>query len=1057
MLLSYGRSRRSVPEAFLSIERMSPQLPLSVRRALRAVTRRRRVLAALLAGAWSCVGLGTLLGGVQWVPELSIASVLVLRPLALLWVVGWFLGPLLGVFLPVWRRTRSLFDVARAIDERVGETRGALGAAVDITTLASPRAGVVTPALDGLTALHLSQAEEAAQLVRPSELLPLASVGRSALLGPVLLVLGALLAGWHGPATAEGLRLMFGPLPEEIEATLAEDDKVLSVNLVLKNLDLVLTPPAYSGREPLRLEGTTGDFSALPGTSVRLEADLEVGTAEARVVWVSGGDTPSVGAVRDGKLRIDFVTGRRASYRVEVVVGGGRGTLRTRTFRIQALRDDPPQLELTGPADGKEVHPEDPVVLGVRTSDDFALHTLNLLVERRGRVLSRRPLADVAGKTSWEGEVVWLPSAEIGQEGGKLSLIVEAFDNDTVLGPKVTRSAPLKLYVPTARDHHSRVLSLKRRLLDQGLDLLAELLVAIADENTRTRTQAAAEAFDHQDGLAGAFFKTAAELAAAMEKDDLERRDVYLGLGMLVQNLGRKWAPLREEFARLVRPAKTLHLQRSVLARLRGHREGAISELERIVLDLSAFVDLQIGERVAEELADLAPELADLSALIRRAEQGDDLDSEISSAISDLAAQMKELARALAERSSGPNDGFANQVPKELGEDVMAEIKQLLAEGKHAEALEKLREAMEAVSALQEQLAEESSDMSGSQTSSELQARIAEALTELDSLEARQRTLIEETAGLQEKLGGPLGLTSDERAALQADIERLRTHLEELPPEEAAGMFRAQLRNWSRVADRLAFNLAEKFAAGSLGEAASLSENVAEYLGEIARTAEEAPGGTPGRAPALRESSEGQRLAASISKRLSDAEDRAQAGRSQAARQSEGLRGDQSGVRQGLGALDQRLEDLGGSAYNPAQGRDQLTTAGQLMERAEARMESGDLGGAQASEADALRQLQTLRQSLEGSKQAMQQSGRMGGGAMAGGGSGGQRGSGDPWRRLDEWRGGADPEASGVELSDPEDFVSPEAFRSLIQKEAAGDAPKRYKPMNNSYYEELVR
>jgi hypothetical protein len=41
--------------------------------------------------------------------------------------------------------------------------------------------------------------------------------------------------------------------------------------------------------------------------------------------------------------------------------------------------------------------------------------------------------------------------------------------------------------------------------------------------------------------------------------------------------------------------------------------------------------------------------------------------------------------------------------------------------------------------------------------------------------------------------------------------------------------------------------------------------------------------------------------------------------------------------------------------------------------------------------------------------------------------------------------------------SDPEDFVSPEAFRSLIQKEAAGEAPKRYKPLNNSYYEELAR
>ena len=1035
---------------------MSSQLPPSVQRTLRAVVRRRRGLAALLAGAWSCVGVGVLLAGAHLVPDLPFSSLEAVRPLAHLWLVMWLVGPSLLILLPVWRRTRSAFGVARAIDAVASGTRGSLGAAVDITT--GPLLPEVSEAgsMGRLLDLHLSQAEAAAELIRPSELLPLASLGRIATLGPALVVLGAFVAGLHGPLTAQGLGLLFAPLPLEMIATQADDESTLPVTLVLKNLDLVLTPPAYSGREPLRLEGTTGDFSALPGTSVRLEADVEHGRADARLVWVSGDGVPSTGEVANGELQLDFVTGLRASYRVEIVVGEGREPLRTRAFRVQALRDDPPLLELTGPADGKEVHPDDPVTLGVRTSDDFALHKLTLVVERRGRVLSRRPLADVEGKSSWEGDVVWLPSAEIGRQGGRLSLVVEAFDNDTVLGPKVTRSAPLKLYVPTARDHHSRVLSLKRRLLDQGLDLLADLLVAVADANTRTRTQAATEEFDRQDDLARGFFKTAAELAAAMEKDDLERRDVYLGLGMLVQNLGRKWTPLRDDVARFVRTSKTLHLQRSVVSRLRTHREGAISELERIVLDLSAFVDLQIGDRVAEELADLAPDLADLSSLIRRAEQGDNLDSEIGSALSDLAEQMNKLAQALAERSSGPNDGFANQVPEELGEDLMTEIAQLLKEGKHAEALEKLREAMEAVSALQEQLAEESSEMAGSQVSAELQARIEEALAELNSLESRQSALIEETAELEERLGGAPGLSPEERVALAADIERLRDHLEQLPPEQADGMFRAQLRNWARVADRLAFNLGEKFAAGSLDEAASLSENVAEYLGEIARTAEESPGGTPGRASALRESSEGQRLAVSVAERLRKAEEEARAGQSQAAKKSDGLRGAQASVRQGLGALDKRLKELGGSAYNPARGRDQLATAGQLMERAEARMKAGELGAAHATETDALRQLQALRQSLEDSSRSMQQSGRMGGGGLARGRPG-QEGAGDPWRRLDEWRGGANPEDSAVELTDPEDFVSPEAFRSLIQREAAGDAPKRYKPMNSSYYEELIR
>jgi hypothetical protein len=44
-----------------------------------------------------------------------------------------------------------------------------------------------------------------------------------------------------------------------------------------------------------------------------------------------------------------------------------------------------------------------------------------------------------------------------------------------------------------------------------------------------------------------------------------------------------------------------------------------------------------------------------------------------------------------------------------------------------------------------------------------------------------------------------------------------------------------------------------------------------------------------------------------------------------------------------------------------------------------------------------------------------------------------------------------------VELTDPDEFDGPEAYRALLQEGAQGDAPDRYKPLNGTYYEELVR
>ncbi|HCP48358.1 MAG TPA: hypothetical protein DIU15_20135 [Deltaproteobacteria bacterium] len=84
---------------------------------------------------------------------------------------------------------------------------------------------------------------------------------------------------------------------------------------------------------------------------------------------------------------------------------------------------------------------------------------------------------------------------------------------------------------------------------------------------------------------------------------------------------------------------------------------------------------------------------------------------------------------------------------------------------------------------------------------------------------------------------------------------------------------------------------------------------------------------------------------------------------------------------------------------------------------------------------------------------AMQSGGSMGAGAMARSGSG--RSSLGSRPRSDGILGESGNQ--DVEMPEPEDFVGPEAFRSLVQEGAAEDAPDRYRPYNHSYYEELVR
>jgi len=123
------------------------------------------------------------------------------------------------------------------------------------------------------------------------------------------------------------------------------------------------------------------------------------------------------------------------------------------------------------------------------------------------------------------------------------------------------------------------------------------------------------------------------------------------------------------------------------------------------------------------------------------------------------------------------------------------------------------------------------------------------------------------------------------------------------------------------------------------------------------------------------------------------------------------------------------------------------------MQGAAGGLAQGQVGQAMQSEQGALQQLRDFRESLQASSQAMQAAGGMGEGMMAR--RGGGPGSGDPWKRVDGIQG--DATGGETDLPDPADFVSPDAFRALVQEGAAGDTPSTYRPMNSSYYEELIR
>ncbi len=1032
---------------------MSPpaSLPREVLKTLAAVRRRRRALAVLQALCWTVAALA-LGAGVLLVVTFDGPAPSWARIGARVWVGTASILPFLLFVVPAWRRTRSWLAVARAVDDRVPATEDRLLTAVDLATALDENSLSADPETQRLAQAQLTSSSEAAGQVVPEQILPVTGLHGSTLIGPGLatLLLCALILSPDRLDPA--LQALFGPA-EVVEAD--SEDAIageLPVTLTLRNVNIKLVPPAYSGREPLVLEGTTGDFQALPGTRVQLEADTSGGGSGARVVLADPkGDDLIHPAVVDGKeLEADFVTGNGESYRIEVTRGLGREPLRSRTFFIERLPDHSPELEVLAPAGQLTLNGEDTVPLQVRADDDFALSRLEQVVLRWREELSRTPIADVKGNPSHEQLIRWGP-AELGGKGGELSIVLEAWDNDTVNGPKVTRSRPVDIYVPTAQDLHRKVLRLKEQLGTAALDLLADLLVVNAQGTSMDGRDALLEAHDRQQLLASEFFRIGADLISAMASDDLEQGAAFPGIDQIITNFDVRWTVVVEMVETTFRKHKHPRVHRVTVMDLVRERDATIQELERIVLDLEAFVDLHRGEQLRGDLADLGNQFAEMQDLLRRAQDGEMVDDDLQEKMDALEKRMQELAQKLAERSPGPDDGFMNQMPNVLSKDMMAEARELMAQGKFDEAMEKLRQMDEALSGMEQQLDTESGEMAGGQAAEQLDAELSAAIERARVLERQQEEVLEQLGELTERFGDQ-GMSEEERAALIQDMAELRDRIDQIEDPDTDPFVRPGVRRTAWRASQEVSQMAEAFGEQRLDDAASFGRETQDLMGEAAQELGAEARTNPDAKSARDAARSAAKLAGSIAERLEQAQGRQRAQQREAQKAGQGAGRQQGQVAQGVGELGQQMEQMGGSAFNPARGRENLKNAEDLMRRAQGRAGDGDPGRAQSAGRDGLSQLQQFRQSMEAARDSLREGGKPGGGkpSMAGGRSGGSS-------RRDSQSGPDSETGAPVEMTDPDEFVGPEAFRALLQEGAQADTPDRYKPLNGTYYEELVR
>jgi hypothetical protein len=843
----------------------------------------------------------------------------------------------------------------------------------------------------------------------------------------------------------------------------------MAVGPLVGDMRITLEYPAYTQRPPQVLSSTSGDFVAVPGTTVTIETWAVEPVSRARLIFgvpagPAGAPAASAGAPAspsgaepqslappaspvapdapdevdmpvgpDGRaLQARFPVVRPAVYRFWIESARGERRVESQPRRIEIEADTPPVVALYAPADDLDVTRLERIELAYIAEDDYGISQVSLVWESRGKVERKAlPLATTPAQRRAQSKLIW-DLAELTLEPGvPVSYHLEVEDNDTVMGPKVSRSRSFVLRVFSPREQHEQLIARQRELFEKMLGHLGGRLVA--PEAPEVDVHAHRILARDTEGLVVEI----GTLLAALAEDELADAGLRKTLDSMrgrLDGLARAASEAlgKVDLAAPARPAGTRLAQAS--ARL-------VTELEDDVLLLADWLDRQN----MENLLAISDEVEGHQERLRRL--FDELERTGSTEImAEIEREMRALEQRLAEmsheRGNLPEDVLdrfmhAEALPGDEAQDCMAEVRARLQAGDAAGAREQMERCMLGLAQAAESMEQSLRALRGERFTEE-ERRFAQMMNELGDLAYDQKQL----AGDADELWERYAARADElmrdnmdetRREVMGTLDKLRRRLDQVPPDDLTPFAQEEL---DVVEARLA-DVESMLRDGDMAESLSMARQAQEGIEIMQEELEAAlldeqdePWGERTREAAskLRRA---QPLARDLVEELEAHTPSPDEIMSPADRQQlERLRRQEQAMGERARRLGERVQQMGdslpGEAGQAVAGG--LEQAGAQMGRASDRMKRRDPSGARHEARGAA---ETLQRTLEGARGAA---------------------------RRQQAAGQAGLRDEPIRIPGAEEYRAPEEFREdILEAMKREQAPEGFGEMVKRYYEELIR
>jgi len=468
----------------------------------------------------------------------------------------------------------------------------------------------------------------------------------------------------------------------------------------VRRLQLEVTPPAYTGLPSRTLDPNVGDVEALPGATVSVTADLGGPRVEtARLVFDDESTRPL--EVSTGTARGRFTLRREGSYHLHLESTQGPTNRDPIRYQIALQTDARPSVSFLSPTGPAELSEDLTQTLRVQLSDDYGFSRAALFYrleeeadEGNGTFESvQLPVPDDVRDTQTLTHQ-WLIAQDTGldpEPGDAIAYYVQAWDNDTVNGPKSGRTATQRLRMPSLSEQYEQVDQTQGEAEDQmdqlrqRSDSMRRSFRRLRDELRRTREadwqderrlERLQQKQQSLDRGAEKLSKTIEQMNRQMQRNGLSGSELSQKFQELERVVEDMKSPELQKALEKLRNAMESGKMRQMQRAMEQVREREQSTREQLERTRSLFNQLKAQQKL-QEMARRAGELSERQKDLRKKtrERLEDTDTTAanepgepnapeSAAAPDSMSDQEGDARDLPSESR-PADSSAAQLPRQ--------------------------------------------------------------------------------------------------------------------------------------------------------------------------------------------------------------------------------------------------------------------------------------------------------------------------------------------------------------------------------------------------------